>query len=97
MNKESILEDLLRIVRDLTSDFDTDFSGGIGPRTLIVSDLGFESVDVVEMTVAIEEHYKRRDFPFQELVMREGRYHDFTIEDLADFIYKHWKAADGGS
>jgi hypothetical protein len=49
------------------------------------------------MTVAIEEHYKRRDFPFQELVMREGRYHDFTIEDLADFIYKHWKAADGGS
>ena len=97
MDKEKILEDVLKIFRDLTSEFDTDFSGGINPQTRVSADLGFESVDVVEMIVALEEHYHRRDLPFQELVMKEGRNHDFTIQDTANFISKHLTTTKEGS
>lgn len=97
MSREKILEEVLTIVRDMTKDFDTDFAGGVGPQTHIVGDLGFESIDVVEMIVAIEEHYRRRDFPFQELVMKEGRYHDFTIQDLVDFLHTHVSITEGAS
>ena len=89
MDKEKILEDVLKIIRDMTRDFDTDFSGGLGPQTHIEKDLGFESIDSVELIISLETHYQRRDLPFQELVMREGRYHDFTIQDIADFLFKH--------
>ncbi len=97
MDREKILEDILKIVKDLTRDFDTDFSGGLGLQTHIVGDLGFESVDVVEMIVAIEEHYQRRDLPFQGLIMGGSRYHDFTIQDVVDFLSKYLTTVKEGS
>lgn len=96
MDKGAILNDVLKIFKDLTSEFDTDFSGALGPEIRVTADLGFESVDVVEMIVALEEYYKRRDLPFQELVMDGGRYHDFTIGVLVDFLYKHLTARKEG-
>ncbi len=97
MGKETFLEGVLKIVQNMTRDFDTDYSGGVGPETHIMSDLGFQSINVVEMIVAIEKHYHRRDFPFHDLLMNEEDYHDFTIQDIADFLHKHSTATQGGS
>lgn len=78
------------IINDMTSDWDTGFEGGVGPETRLIADLGFESIDVVQLVVAIEERFQRRDLPFEELLMEDGRYVDeLRVGAIADFLAKH--------
>ena len=88
--KEEILFKLIEILKDMTSDWDLDYSGGIGLETRLVTDLGFESIDIVQFVVAIEERFKRRRLPFEELLMNDGRYvDDVNVRDTVDFLYRH--------
>lgn len=87
--KDTILRDLVEIVEGMVGDWETDFSGAIGPETLLVSDLGMESIDVVGLIIAIEEHYQRQDIPFVQLVMVEDRYvKDLSLGELIDFLHR---------
>ncbi len=90
ITKAEILKDIVGILEDMTSDWDMEFSGPIGPETRLMSDLEFESIDVVQFIVAIEERFKRRNMPFEELLMEDGRYVDeITVEDAVNFLYTH--------
>jgi acyl carrier protein len=87
--KEAIFEDMVRILEDMTSDWDTDFEGGITRETRLIEDLGFESIDVVQLIVAIEEHFGRKKMPFERLIMRDGRYVDeIIVGDAVDFLHE---------
>lgn len=87
--KDTILRDLVEIVEGMVGDWETDFSGAIGPETLLVSDLGMESIDVVGLIIAIEEHYQRQDIPFVQLVMVEDRYvKDLSLGEFIDFLHR---------
>ncbi|MEM7199502.1 MAG: acyl carrier protein [Planctomycetota bacterium] len=86
-SKETVLQDLVTIVTDMTSDWDLDFGGKIDHSTRLMGDLAFESIDVVQFIVAIEEKYQRRDLPFESLLMTGGRYvDDLTLDKVADFL-----------
>jgi acyl carrier protein len=74
VEKEAILQDVVKILEDMTKDWDLEYSGGIKPETRLIQDLAFESIDVVQFVVALEEQYKRRDLPFEQLLMEDGRY-----------------------
>ncbi len=88
-SKESILVDLVHILEDITMDWDFEFDDSIGIKTNLVGDLGFESIDVVQFVVAIEEHYKCRGIPFEEFLMRDGRYVDeVTVSDAVEFLHR---------
>jgi acyl carrier protein len=88
--KGAILQDLVGIVESMIGDWETGFSGSIGSETLLVSDLGLESIDVVGLIIAIEEHYQRQDVPFIQLVMVNGQYiEDLSLRALGDFLYEH--------
>ena len=66
------------------------FSDPIGPGTRIIADLEFESIDVVQLVVQLEERYKRKDLPFEQMLMRDGRYRDeISVQDVVDFLVKH--------
>jgi acyl carrier protein len=81
---------IVQIVKELTQDWDTEYSGGIQPETRLIGELAFESIDVVQLIAAIEEHYQRRDFPFEDLLMAEGRYVDeIRVADVAAFLDRH--------
>jgi acyl carrier protein len=83
-------QDVIDILNNLTADWDTGLSGSIGPDTSIVADLAFESLDVVYLVTAIEERYERRDLPFEELLMVEGRYvDDLSVKQIAQFLRAH--------
>ena len=86
--ENEVLSDVLKIVKELTSEFEFEFSGEIGPDSLFVADLDFKSTDVVELVVAIETHFQRRKLPFQQLVLKNGKYADFSVRDLAAFLHK---------
>jgi acyl carrier protein len=77
----------------MTSDWDTGFSGAIGPDTCLVGDLMCESIDIVQFIVALEERFARRDLPIEKLLMTDGRYvDDLRVLEVSDFLYKHLKS-----
>ncbi|MEW6426945.1 MAG: acyl carrier protein [Thermodesulfobacteriota bacterium] len=89
-DKETILGNVVRILNDLTGDWEMEFSGPVGPGTMIISDLEFESIDVVQFVVQIEEQYKRKDLPFEKLLMRDGRYRDdISVGEVVDFLHTY--------
>ena len=92
--KDQIIQGLVDILEDMTSDWDLEFDGSIGADTKLMEDLEFESIDVVQFVTAIEEHYGSRGLPFEELLMIDGRYVDEVVVDkTADFLIRHLNAA----
>jgi acyl carrier protein len=86
-NRAAIQDVVLQILKDLTSEWDTDYAGEIGPDTRLIADLDFESIDVVELVVSLEGRLQRRDLPFEKLLMEDGRYvEDLTVRQVVDFL-----------
>lgn len=87
---ETILQNIIQILEHMTSDWDMEFTGPIGPDTRLIADLAFESIDVVQFIVAIEERFQRRGLPFEELLMVDGRYVDeIKVAGTVDFLAHH--------
>jgi acyl carrier protein len=90
-SKETILKDIIGILENMTSDWDMDFDGPMGADTKLIADLYFESIDVVQFIVAIEEHFRRRGLPYEKFLMVDGRYVDeITVDDTVNFLYQHY-------
>ena len=96
-DRATIQEAVLEILKNLTADWDTDYGGEIGPETLLIADLAFESIDVVELVVSIEGRYQRRDLRFEKLLMRDGEYvEDMTVGEVVDFLESELAKKPGG-
>lgn len=82
----SIEKTLVDIVEDLIQDWGLELESGVSGQTSLVKDLDFASVDIIQLCVAIEQHYERK-FGFQELLMKDGSYvSDLTITQVSDFV-----------
>lgn len=93
-DRQAIFSGLVSILEDMTSDWEVDVDGGIDEASQLIADLGFESVDVVQLVVAIEEHFQRRDIPFEELLMEDGQYvEELRVGQIVDFLTRHLAAA----
>ncbi len=87
---ETISADVVEILERMTSDWDTGFAGGIKPSTRLIADLNFESIDMVQFVVALEEQFLRRDLPFEKLLMVDGRYvDDLSVVEVSNFLQEH--------
>jgi acyl carrier protein len=83
---EKVLGELVLLVKDMTQDFEVEFENEIGPASRFVGDLEFESTDIVELLGAVETKFQRKKLPFDKLILKNGRYSDFSIQELADFL-----------
>ena len=89
-HRDAILYDLINLLKDMTSDWEMAFSNPIGAETLLMADLGLKSIQMVQLVVAIEGHFKRKDLPFQELFMpNHGELNDLRVSELVDFLHTH--------
>ena len=78
------------IVRELMDDWDSDVEARIDLDSRLIADLGFQSIDVVQLVVAIETHFDRRDLPWEELLMEDDRYRDdVSLREMARFLDEH--------
>jgi acyl carrier protein len=76
---------IVNILQDMTQEWDLNVSD-ITPKTKLVEDLNFGSIDIIHLVVAIEETFKKK-LGFNELLMNNGQYvDDLTIEQLVTFV-----------
>lgn len=84
---DTLLEKLALLLQDFTQDWDNEFDDGYRRETRLLGDLGFESIDIIQFIVAIEEDFGLHKTPFDKLLMKDGRYvDDLTLGQLADFL-----------
>lgn len=84
---DALLAKLKMLLLDFTQDWDNEFDGEPGRDTTLLGDLGFESIDIIQFIVAIEEDFGLHKTPFDKLLMKDGRYvDDLSLGQLADFL-----------
>jgi acyl carrier protein len=92
--RERILAEVVRVLRDVTADWERALGEGLTADTWLVDDLSFESIDVVQLVTALEAHYGRPDLEFQDVLVKDGKYvEDLRIGDLVDFLVAQLGAA----
>ncbi|HEY9711774.1 MAG TPA: acyl carrier protein [Oculatellaceae cyanobacterium] len=85
LTASQVQSDIVGILKDITQEWELDFND-INPETNLVADLGFSSIDIIQLVVAIEEHFKQK-LGFNELLMNDGQYvDDLSIEELVSFV-----------
>lgn len=88
MSKSDIyVKKLAALLEDFTQDWDHEFEGAMGRDTKLLGDLSFESIDIIQLIVAIQEDIVGGKLPFEKLLMKDGRYvDDLSIGQIADFL-----------
>ncbi len=92
---DRVKEDVLALLTKLGDDW--EYSGEITSETGLLSDLGFESLELVVLGVSIQEHYQR-NIPFEEFLtgLGERKAEDIYVGDLIEFIQSHLEQAPVG-
>jgi acyl carrier protein len=92
---ESITEEVIAILKDMTSDWDIDsFEGEIKADTRLVADLSFESIEIVQLMVALEQHFQLKNLASEKLLMKDGNYvPDQRVGDITAFLQAELAAA----
>jgi acyl carrier protein len=84
---DALLPNLIALLEDFTQDWDHDFAGTMTRETKLFADLGFESIDIIQLAVAIQEEVLKARVSFDKLLMKDGRYvDDLSIGQIADFL-----------
>lgn len=85
--KATIEEGVLGVLKDMTQDWDLDNADDIGLGTKLMGDLSFESIEVVQFAVALENKFERKGLPFEQLFMQDGDYvEDLTVGQVVEFL-----------
>jgi acyl carrier protein len=92
--QERILHDLQGLLRDFNGK---EYSGAIGPETLLFGDVGLVSIDAVILAETLERFYGRQ-FPFSEFLAAIGRegVSDIRLGRLVAFLHDQMTACPPG-
>lgn len=83
----AVTDQLVALLQDFIQDWDAEPESGIERQTRLLADLGFESIDVIQLVVAIEQEFGRGKLQFEKLLMVNGRYvDDLSVGQIADFV-----------
>ena len=72
MQKQEIEVKVIAALKEMTQDWDLDTAEEIGRETGLINDLEFESIDIVQLAVALEQSFGQKGLPFEQLFMREA-------------------------
>lgn len=89
-DRNTILRDLIKIMKEMSYDWENDFSSTVGKETRLVADLALTSIQIVQLIIAIEKHFQRQGLPFQTLFMSDDHnVDDLRISDVVEFLHTH--------
>ena len=85
MNSTAVKQTVMTTLADFIQDWGLEAE--ITPETTIVEDLEFDSIDVIQFTVALEGAFGGQKLGFQELLMKDGRYvDDLSVAQFQAFV-----------
>ena len=85
MTTINIAERLRKTLAEFVEDWGLDVE--ITETTSLVEDLEFDSIDVIQFVVAMENAFESRSIGFQNLLMQDGRYvDDLSVGEIEAFI-----------
>ncbi len=74
------------IITEMLGELDLESDDPISSSTRLIADLGFASVDFIQLIVQLEGHFQRK-FGFHDLIMPNGQYvEDLTVGELVAFV-----------
>lgn len=80
---------LIQILHEIIQEWDIELLEPIGPETRLIEHLGFESVDLMQLIVAIEQAFEVRGLPYDQALMQDGGYiTEITVRQLAEFLHR---------
>ncbi|MBL4812909.1 MAG: acyl carrier protein [Rhodobacteraceae bacterium] len=87
VSTETMRATVIEVVKDTILDWDLDLEEEITGKTTLIGELAFESIDVVQFCVAIEEKLGRKGLPFEKLFINDGSYvDDVSVDTVTDFL-----------
>ena len=93
-SREALQGTVISVLDDTVKDWDLELETPIGPETTLIEDLAFESIDIVQFSVALEQALNRKDLPFEKLFIEDGAYvDDVSVTDIVDFLETEVQAA----
>lgn len=85
---------VITVLTDTIADWDLDLEEPIGAETTLIEDLAFESIDIVQFSVALEQALGRKDLPFEKLFIQDGNYvDDVSVTEITAFLSTEMAAA----
>lgn len=87
-DREAALQStVIAVLNDTVADWDLDLEAPIGAETTLIEDLAFESIDIVQFSVALEQALGRKDLPFEKLFIQDGAYvDDVSVSEITAFL-----------
>jgi acyl carrier protein len=96
MTHHQVLNDVLRLMTELAGDW--EYTGEITQDTRLLADLAMESLGLVVLGTAIQEHYGR--LPFSEFLTEIGQRppeeRDLSIGEFVEFICRNKVSVTSG-
>ncbi len=91
---DQILGEVLELLRDVVRDW--EYEGTLTADTRLFADLALESLDLVVLGAAVQEHFGQK-FPFPEFFAEVGQreVRDFTVGEWVEFILRNLVEAPG--
>src|SRR6185295_7295937 len=86
---QSVEQRIVRVVTEMVADRES-LPPPVTLNTRLIGDLEFESIEIVQLAVALGQHFDDDDVPFEQLFMRDGDYvEDLTVAQIAAFLRSH--------
>jgi acyl carrier protein len=85
----SIMTRVIDVATGLTQDWDRAFAEPIAPETLLVRDLGCQSLDIMVLIGQLSRELERFDVPIERLLHPNGKpASDISLRSVADFLWE---------
>ncbi len=85
LDRSATLATVIATLEDLMQDWEIEEP--IGPETRVVADLGFESIDLIQMIGALERAFRQRGGALVDMLVANGRYvDDLSVGEITDGI-----------
>ena len=93
-SKDALQATVIAVLKDTVQDWDLELEEEMGAETTLIEDLAFESIDIVQFSVALEQALGRKDLPFEKLFIEEGAFvDDVSVTDIVNFLAGELQAA----
>ncbi len=86
---QNIQQQLIVLLNNMIQEWDIELLDPISAETRLIEDLGFESVDLMQLIVCVEQTFGVRGLPYEQVLMQDGGYiTEITVQQLTDFLHR---------